>query len=49
VIFVKKYLDKNNHKNQGKPAHCRMRILNDSARKRNMKEVLANIIKQEVT
>ena len=28
----------------GKPAHCRMRILADSARKRN-----ANIIKQEVT
>ena len=33
----------------GKPAHCRMRILTDSARNRNTKEVLANVIKQEVT
>ena len=37
----------------GKPAHSRTRILTDSARKRNRKEVLANsstcIIKQELT
>ena len=32
----------------GKPAHCRTRILTDSARKRNRKEVLANYNKTRI-
>jgi len=32
----------------GKPAHCRTRILTDSARKRNRKEVLADYNKTRI-